>query len=107
MAGRTPSKLSTITAQVVAACSLLLAACGGTSSPPVSALSEGNGSLLPVRVRRLSNIELERSVRALLNADVEVASRLPPDVRQSGYTLNAQQSTSPTAAVRWSALAEQ
>jgi hypothetical protein len=59
-------------------------------------------------VRRLSNIELERSVRALVgNRDLEIASRLPPDVRQAGYTPNAQQSMSPATAVRWSALAEE
>ncbi len=88
-------------------CGLLSFACAATPPLPVSDLTAGEGSLLPARVRRLSNIELERSVHALVDMDVAVASRLPPDVRQNGYTLNAQQSTSPTEAVRWSALAEE
>jgi Protein of unknown function (DUF1592)/Protein of unknown function (DUF1588)/Protein of unknown function (DUF1595)/Protein of unknown function (DUF1587) len=48
-------------------------------------------ALLPARVRRLSNLEYERSASELLGAPLEVANRLPPDVRQSGYTHNAEQ----------------
>ena len=48
--------------------------------------------LLPARVRRLSNLELERAVQSLTGvASFELAKELPPDVRQEGYTPNAKQ----------------
>ena len=46
---------------------------------------------MPARVRRLTNIEYERSVDALVGAPEAVADRLPPDVRQDGYTPNHEQ----------------
>ncbi len=65
------------------------------------------GRLLPARVRRLSNIELQRSVHDLLGLETSLAERLPPDVRQEGYTPNAEQSMPATTAVRWASLADE
>jgi hypothetical protein len=60
--------------------------------------------LLPARIRRLTNLELERSLTALTGLDVALAAELPPDVRQEGYTPNAEQDVSATWAARYSAL---
>jgi Protein of unknown function (DUF1592)/Protein of unknown function (DUF1588)/Protein of unknown function (DUF1587) len=49
------------------------------------------GQLLPARVRRLSSFEYERTVHALFGVDQPIASRLPPDVRKDGYTVNGDQ----------------
>ena len=46
---------------------------------------------LPARVRRLTNLELERTVSALVGAPVELAARLPPDARQEDFTPNVDQ----------------
>ena len=53
-------------------------------------------ALLPARVRRLTNAEYEATVGAVVGAPERVADRLPPDVRQDGYTVNAEQ-TVPSA----------
>jgi len=76
-------------------------ACGPT---PV-ARSPGPGraksdALLPSRVRRLSNFEYERTVRALVGGDQPIAERLPPDVRKDGYTVNAEQTVPATWAAQ-------
>jgi Protein of unknown function (DUF1592)/Protein of unknown function (DUF1588)/Protein of unknown function (DUF1595) len=65
------------------------------------------GALLPARVRLLSNHELERSLHALLGDARGLAVRLPPDVRQSGYTRNALQAWTASSAVRWAALTDE
>ncbi len=46
---------------------------------------------LPVRVRRLSNRELDNSVMDLLGTTTLISTTLAPDARQSGFTLNAAQ----------------
>lgn len=46
---------------------------------------------LPAGVHRLSNAEYERSVGKLVGAPVSLERQLPPDIRQSGYTRNAEQ----------------
>jgi hypothetical protein len=51
---------------------------------------------LPARIRRLTNVELERTVSELVGAPETLADKLPPDVRQEGYTPNADQ-TAPSA----------
>src|SRR5882724_2358432 len=55
---------------------------------------------LPARVRRLSNFEYERSVSKLVGAPVAIAGQLPPEVRQAGYTRNADQVVSAEALAR-------
>jgi hypothetical protein len=60
--------------------------------------------LLPARIRRLTNLEIERSLAALTGLDVAIAAELPPDVRQEGYTPNAAQDVSAAWAARYAAL---
>ena len=89
-----------------------LAGCAGAASPSLRLASNGTDvpepvhgkRLLPARIRRLTNLELERSLTALTGLDVALAAELPPDVRQEGYTPNAEQDVSATWATRYSAL---
>ena len=74
----------------------------GLSEPHVS-LPEG-AKLLPARTRRLTNFELDNSLSRLTGLDVALAPQLPPDVRQEGYTPNANQDVSSAWAMRYSAL---
>jgi hypothetical protein len=60
--------------------------------------------LLPARARRLSNLELERSLTAFIGSPVSIASELPPDVRQEGYTPNASQDISAAWATSYASL---
>lgn len=85
-------------------CGVLLAACGASRPPPLAGSSVEDAQLLPTGVRRLSNVEIERSASALLGVEVSVAERLPPDVRQAGYSPNAAQPMPTASAVTWSAL---
>jgi len=55
-------------------------------------------------VRRLSNFEYERSASDLLRGRVSIAGELPPDVRQAGYTRNAEQVVSTESLARLDAL---
>jgi hypothetical protein len=48
-------------------------------------------SLLPARVRRLSNAEYDATVQALLATERSPAKEFPPDLRQDGFTVNANQ----------------
>ncbi len=66
-----------------------------------------NAKRLPTRVRRLTNLEYERTVSQLLGYSVEVARRLPPDVRQEGYTENVAQAVPATWAARLDDLARE
>jgi hypothetical protein len=88
----------------------VVAGCGGGAfrkanapEPPLTSLPRG-AKLLPARIRRLTNLEVERSVAALTGLDVALAEELPPDVRQEGYTPNAAQDVSAAWAARYSAL---
>lgn len=74
----------------------------GLHAPRVSLPS--GATLLPARARRLTNFELENSLARLTNLPVVIASELPPDVRQEGYTPNANQDVSSAWATRYSAL---
>jgi hypothetical protein len=63
--------------------------------------------LLPARVRRLTNAELERSVSVLVGAPVDLAARLPPDTRQDDFTPNAAQGAPAPFTTRLTALARE
>jgi hypothetical protein len=65
------------------------------------------GKLLPARLRRLNNIEYERSVSELLGKQYAIAQRLPPDVRQAGYSRNAASALPPALGPRLGALADE
>lgn len=74
----------------------LAIACGHSPSLAHAPEASGDVVLLPARVRRLTNTEYERTISTLVAAPEHVADRLPPDVRQEGYTPNAEQ-TVPSA----------
>jgi len=84
-----------------AGCTLLGARPAAT--PRVS-LAQGS-KLLPTRTRRLTNLEVERSLAAFTGLEVTLARELPPEVRQEGYTPNVRQDVSTTWATRYRALA--
>src|SRR4051812_44004970 len=74
----------------------------GLSTPHVSLAP--TAKLLPARVRRLSNFELDNSIASMTGLPVALARELPPDVRQEGYTPNANQDVSSAWATRYAAL---
>jgi len=63
-----------------------LAGCAVTPVPVAP-----SDALLSVRLRRLSNVEYERSANAVLGLDEPIRDVLPPDERQDGYTINERQ----------------
>ena len=48
-------------------------------------------ALISARLRRLSNVEYERSANGLLGLNEAVQNELPPDERQDGYAINERQ----------------
>ncbi|HET7538741.1 MAG TPA: DUF1588 domain-containing protein [Polyangiaceae bacterium] len=72
---------------------LMIAALGwgapacATQTPPAAPPS----ALIPARLRRLSNVEYERSANRLLGLDEPLRDELPPDERQDGYAINERQ----------------
>ena len=85
---------------------LLSIGCSGrpAKSPGDAALPDG-ASLLPARVRRLTNLELERTISELVLRPESIARELPPDTRQQGYSVNAEQTVSAAWAARLHTLA--
>jgi hypothetical protein len=85
------------------------AGCGPSSvaPPPRLAAAPVHAHLLPARMRRLTNVEYEQTMSALLGAPVNVAERLPPEVRQEGYTSNAGQTVPSAWAARADALSRE
>ena len=70
--------------------------CGRGWRSAKAPVTRAHDVLLPARVRRLTNAEYERTVAALVGAPERIAVRFPPDVRQDGYTPNAE-AAAPTA----------
>jgi hypothetical protein len=90
---------------VVLAAAALALACSRQGAPAVPRVElPADARLLPTRVRRLTNLELERSVRAVTGVEAELSRELPPDIRQEGYTPNAGQDVSAAWATRYAAL---
>lgn len=56
-------------------------------------------SLLPARIRRLTNAEYAASVKALLGVELPADVALPPDSRQDGFTRNDAQRVDPVFAI--------
>jgi len=84
-------------------CCVALLACdghiGGTQPAGVKPPGlDAAAAWLPARVRRLSNRELDNSVKQLLGTTTVLSTSLPPDSRQSGFTLNAEQRVDATYA---------
>ncbi|HEU5074023.1 MAG TPA: DUF1592 domain-containing protein [Polyangiaceae bacterium] len=73
---------------------------------PAPVALPADAQLIPARLRRLSNAEYERAASELLGETLEVQRRLPPDVRQEGYTLNATQPVPAAHATRLTVLAQ-
>ncbi|HEY6080605.1 MAG TPA: DUF1592 domain-containing protein [Polyangiaceae bacterium] len=82
----------------------------GCGSPSARGAAEAprelapSAKLLPARTRRLTNLELERSLTAFTGLKLPIAAELPPDVRQEGYTPNANQDVSAAWATRYASL---
>src|SRR5690606_19862651 len=55
-------------------------------------------TLLPSRIRRLTNAEYNASVQGLLGTSLAPADDFPPDARQHGYTVNEAQRVDPVIA---------
>jgi hypothetical protein len=75
--------------------------------PRVAAPAATHAHFLPARLRRLTNVEYEQTVSALLGAPVSIADRLPPEVRQEGYTSNGAQTVPSAWAARADAIARE
>jgi hypothetical protein len=86
--------------------SLSSAGCAPAARSP-DAVDGAEKRLLPARVRRLTNLEYERSVSALLGTPVSVAGALPPELRQDGYTPNAAQTSAASVATELDRLARE
>jgi len=78
-----------------------LTGCARTPAPVAP-----NDALLSARLRRLSNVEYERSVNALLDLEEPVRDLLPPDERQDGYTINEREAVPSYVARELERLAE-
>jgi hypothetical protein len=76
------------------------------AASPTPTLS-ADARLLPARVRRLTNLELERTVSALVGTPVDLAARLPPDARQEDFTPNADQGAPAPWLTRFAALSRE
>lgn len=74
---------------------------------PAPVALPADAQLIPARLRRLSNAEYERAASDLLGEPVAVQRRLPPDVRQEGFTLNATQPVPAAHATRLAVLAQE
>jgi len=75
-----------IVASLVASCLGTVGAPGGGGGPSASVSgSSGSYTLLPARIRRLSNAEFDTTTHALLGTNQTFASNLPTDVRQGSY----------------------
>lgn len=68
---------------------------GGVPLPP----GTEHPSLLPARIRRLTNAEYAASVKALLGVELPTDISLPPDSRQDGFTRNDAQRVDPVFAI--------
>ena len=63
-------------------------------------------SLIPARIRRLTNAEYDASVSALLGTSDAPAERFAPDARQNGFTVNDAQRVDPVLAKQLVSAAE-
>jgi hypothetical protein len=86
-----------------------LVAAGCNRAPPHAPAPTAHppAALLPARVRRLTNVEYERTVSELVAAPEHIADLLPPDVRKEGFTINADQAVPSAWAARLDSLARE
>lgn len=64
-------------------------------------------SLTPVRERLLTNFEYERTMEALLDTELSLSARLPPDYRVNGFTRHGQAPLSSARAWKMSELSKE
>ncbi|WP_437909791.1 DUF1592 domain-containing protein [Sorangium sp. So ce327] len=93
-----------------------VAGCTGDVGDPDASGSGGGGvtlpdgtesaSLLPARIRRLTNAEYAASVRALTGTTKNPSEGFAPDSRQDGFTVNDAQRVDPVLAKQLAAAAE-
>src|SRR5882672_9649755 len=86
-------------------CGLVLSCSQRPARAPAASGLPPDAKLLPSRVRRLSNVEYERTVSELVGSRETIAHRLPPDVRQEGYTINDDQAVPAAWGARLDAIA--
>lgn len=105
-------RAGTVLATLLAAGTAIAASTGCGHPPPLAQAAPGRETssgaprdLLPVRVRRLTNLEYESTVDAVVGAPERVADKLPPDVRREGYTSNDDQAVPSALASRYDAIA--
>lgn len=81
---------------------------GSSGSGGSVTLPDGTESatLLPARIRRLTNAEYAASVRALTGTTANPSESFAPDSRQGGYTVNDAQRVDPVLAKQLAASAE-
>jgi len=61
-----------------------------TFQPDVPTPTSGS-AWLPTRIRRLSGVEIDAAISNLLAESVSISPKMAPDIRQSGFTANADQ----------------
>lgn len=71
---------------------------GGSASGGAGAGGSTASSVLPARIRRLTNAEYNASVKDLLSTSLSPGSDFPPDTRQHGFSLNEAQRIDPVLA---------
>jgi len=71
---------------------------GGTTGGSTVIVDGQELTILPARIRRLTNAEYNASVQSLLGTTEAPASDFPPDTRQHGYTVNEAQRVDPVLA---------
>ncbi|HET9933012.1 MAG TPA: DUF1595 domain-containing protein, partial [Polyangiaceae bacterium] len=76
--------------------------CAAATAPPSAPVA----ALLPARLRRLSNVEYERTANSLTRLNESFRDELPPDERQDGYTVNERQTVTSYYAAALERLAE-
>jgi hypothetical protein len=64
------------------------AGCGGAGDPNAA---QGESAFIDARIRRLTSAEFDRSVAALLGTKQELGAGFAFDVRQNGFSANAEQ----------------
>src|SRR5687768_6945570 len=74
---------------------------------PRFAALPADATLIPARLRRLSNAEYEKAASELVGEQVRAQHLLPPDVRQDGFTINAAETVPAAHATRLASVAEQ
>ncbi len=74
---------------------------------PSASAGPQNQELIDARMRRLSNAEYEKAASELLGRELDLHGKLPPDVRQEGFTLNDKQAVPAAFGTRLAQVADE